>query len=592
MERLVGVGVSPGVAAGRAVVMTLRTQVVRFSIPARSVDRELARLDDARGRSSQQLHAIKDRLASGAGRELALLFDAQLLMLEDPLWLTRAETLVREERVNAEWAVQRVFDELSSVFDTVEDEYLRERRGDLGDLVGRLRMNLRHGAPRPGDLFNGVDGPCILIADELSPSIAAQLDWSKIRAFATDAGGRTYHTAILARSLGVPAVVGLHDASRRVAPGTLVAVDGTEGTVVLDAPPSLVAELQGQGGEAHAPLVAVAGGGTTTADGLRIRLEANVELPADVATAREQGADGIGLYRTEFLLANRAVDELTEDAQFEVYRAMLEQMAPGPVTVRTFDVDADQLATRERIRSAAWSEPVESGRPRLGLRAIRLGLQQRELLRCQLRALLRAARHGDLRIMFPFVSGVDEFREAKTVLAEAADELRARGVEVPAVRVGVMVEVPSAAFTADLLAREADFLTIGTNDLIQCCLAVDRTDARVSHLYEPLHPAILRMIRQVRRAASRQRRPVTVCGEMASDPVLLALLVGLGLTAFSMAPSAIPAARQVLGDLRADELRRVAAHVMGLSSVAEIEQYLLARLGGLTAPAAAATTED
>lgn len=578
MERLAGVGVSPGVAAGRAVVLTLRTQVVRFSIPARRVERELARLERARVQSRAQLQAIKDRLAGGAGRELVQLFDAQILMLEDSMWRTRATALIREQCVNAEWAVQTVFDDLSALFDGIEDQYLRERRGELDDLVGRLRMNLRRDAASPGDLFKDVEGPCVLIADDLTPSIAAQLDWSQIRGFATDAGGRTYHTAIFARSLGVPAVVGLRDVSRRVAPGTLVVVDGTNGAVTLDAPASLVADIQGQVVEPYRPPAPVEGL-TATRDGVVIRIEANVELSADVDAALEQRVDGIGLYRSEFLLTDRPVDELTEDVQYEIYRLMLERMAPRPVTVRTFDIDADQLARRRQAAVPAWLEPIERGRPRLGLRAIRLTLAHRELLRRQLRALLRAACHGDLRIMFPFVSGVEELRQARRVLAEAADELRHRGIDPPAVRVGAMIEVPSAAFTADLLAGEADFLTIGTNDLIQCCLAVDRTDPRVSHLYEPLHPAILRLIRTVRRAAAHRHRALAVCGEMASDPVALALLVGMGLTAFSMAPSAVPAAREVLGRIHAAELRRVAAGVMGLTGAAEIRKALVTALG-------------
>lgn len=583
MERLLGIGVSPGVAAGRAVILTLRGQVLRFSVPSKRIDRELARLETSRTRSRQQLEAIRRRLSEGAGRELASLFDAQILMLDDPMWLTRATALIRGQRVNAEWAVQRVFDELSSVFDAVEDPYLRERGGELRDLVGRLLMNLRQGAAGPGDLFKELDEPCVLIADELAPSIAAQLDWSHIRAFATDAGGRTYHTAILARSLRVPAVVGTHDATQRIAPGTMVVIDGTEGSIVLDAPASRVAEIQGQARVRSEAPRDLASAHTVTADGVRICLEANIELLSDVTAAREQGAEGIGLYRSEFLLMDRTVEDVTEDAQYEVYGGMLEQMAPGPVTVRTFDIDEDQLATRQQniSLSPGWIDPGEHGRVRLGLRAIRLSLKRRELLRRQLRALLRAAHHGDLRIMFPFVSGVDEFREAKAVLAEAAAELAARGQRAPLVQVGVMIEVPSAAFTSDLLAQEADFLTIGTNDLIQCCLAVDRTDDRVSHLYEPLHPAILRLIRHVRRAAARQRRPLSVCGEMASDPVLLALLVGLGLTSFSMAPSAISAARHVLAEVNAGALRRVASHTLQLASVPEIKDYLLRTLGGM-----------
>lgn len=583
MQRLEGIGVSPGVAAGRAVVLTHFTQVLRFSISAARVERELGRLEAARASSRQQLAAIRDRLSSGAGHELASLFDAHLLMLDDPMWLTRAVAMIREQRVNAEWAVQRVFDEISSVFSAVEDPYLRERQGDLSDLVGRLRMNLRHDASSPRDLFKDFDEPCILIADELTPSMAAQLDWSHIRAFATDAGSRTYHTAILARSLHVPAVVGLHDASRRAVPGTLVVIDGSEGSLVLDAPASLVTDVQRQASARPELRTIPAGEETKTRDGVPIRLEANIELLSDVASARHQGADGVGLYRSEFLLMDRTAKELTEDVQFEVYRQMLERMAPGPVTVRTFDIDEDQLVARHHAMvRPSWSEPAEHGRSRLGLRATRLALKRPELLRRQLRALLRAARHGDLRIMFPFISGVEEFREAKAVLADATAELKARGESMAAVQVGVMIEVPSAAFTSDLLAREADFLTIGTNDLIQCCLAVDRTDDRVSHLYEPLHPSILRLIRLVRRAASRQGRAVSVCGEMASDPVLLALLVGIGLTSFSMAPSAIPTARQVLAEADASQLRRVAAHVLRLSSVPDIERYLLTTLGGVS----------
>jgi phosphotransferase system enzyme I (PtsI) len=570
-------------AAGRAVVLTQFTQVLRFSISAARVERELGRLEAARASSRQQLAAIRDQLSEGAGHELASLFDAQLLMLDDAMWLTRAVEMIREQRVNAEWAVQRVFDEISNVFNAVEDPYLRERKGDLSDLVGRLRMNLRHDASSPRDLFKDFDEPCILIADELTPSMAAQLDWSHIRAFATDAGSRTYHTAILARSLHVPAVVGLHDASRRAVPGTLVVIDGTEGSLVLDAPASLVTDVQRQVSP-RPELRTAPTGETKTRDGVPIRVQANIELLTDVASARYQGADGIGLYRSEFLLMDRTAKDLTEDVQFEVYRQMLERMAPGPVTVRTFDIDEDQLAARRQYATVrpSWMEPVEHGRSRLGLRATRLALKRPELLRRQLRALLRAARHGDLRIMFPFVSGVEEFREAKAVLADAAAELTTRGEQVPAVPVGVMIEVPSAAFTSDLLAREADFLTIGTNDLIQCCLAVDRTDDRVSHLYEPLHPSILRLIRMVRRAGARNGRPVSVCGEMASDPVLLALLVGMGVTSFSMAPSAIPTARQVLTEADAVQLRRVAAHVLRLPTVPDIERYLLTTLGGVS----------
>ncbi len=579
MQRLSGIGVSGGVGAGRAVVLIQRAQVLRFSIAASRIDAEIARLEDARRRSVEQLDRIQLRLP---GRDLGTLFEAQRLMVDDPMLLPRAASIIAEQRVNAEWALQQVFDHLGAIFDGVEDAYLRERKGDLADVVGRLRMNLTPGGSGFRDVLGECEAPCILVADELPPSIAAQLDWTKFQAFITDAGSRTYHTAILARSLHVPAVVGLHDASARILPGTLIVVDGDEGTVAIDPPAELVrlsaaarvmqassgATRRGGGGK---PYTRVA---LKTTDGVDMRVEANVDLLGDATFAMSQGAEGIGLFRSELLLAGRPADELTEDMQYDMYRQLIEDVRPAPVTVRTFDIDEDQLASGEHRRDTLWASAYEVPRSRLGLRSIRLTLKRRELLRAQLRALVRAAAHGDLRVMFPFVSGIEELREARSVLAEARQEIQARGLSSGALQVGVMIEVPSAAFTADLLAAESDFLTIGTNDLIQCCLAVDRTDERVSHLYEPLHPAILRLIRHIRRAAAKQKVPLSVCGEMASDPAVLALLVGMGLVQFSMTPAAIPVARQVIQEMDARELRLVAARALTLETAPEIEQFL------------------
>ena len=321
----------------------------------------------------------------------------------------------------------------------------------------------------------------------------------------------------------------------------------------------------------------------STADGVPIRLDANIEFPDDLAAARYAGAEGIGLYRSEFLLTSGIAQLEQEDRQYEIYRRMLEEMAPGTVTVRTFDIDEDQIASSliEPPIAGGWVADAERG-SRQGLRGLRLSLTRPVLFQVQLRALLRAARHGHLRIMFPFVSSVEQLREARQMIAEASAELSRRGERVPTVPIGVMIEIPAAAYTADLLAREVDFFTIGTNDLIQYCLAVDRADERVSQLYEPLHPAILRMILMVRRAAGRRRIPVSLCGEMASDPALLTLLVGLGLTDFSMTPGAIPVAKQVLAELRRDELRAMARRILRLPTIDEIEHELLGALGKLT----------
>jgi len=569
--KLTGLGVSPGVAFGRALVFRHHAFDVRYRVPAPGVGAELERLETARARARRQLVEIKDRVARVAGPDHAYLFEAQLLMLDDPMIRGRAEALVRDERVNAEWAVGQAGDELTRLFDEAEDHYLRERKGDIADVVGRLRLNLRPASSGPADVFRSIGGPLIIVADELAPSLAAQVDWRQVVGFVTDVGSWTYHTAILARSLHVPAVVGLHDASTRIHAGASVAVDGTSGEVLVDPSAEEVAELEARQSQRAAyersldeyrQLPAV------TLDGVRIRLDANIELPDEAASARLWGAEGIGLYRSEFLLVARGDGTLQaadEDVQYAAYRSILEAMAPGTVTVRTFDV---------RERALYPNGLAEGGDGALGLRGIRLSLAHGDLFRVQLRALLRAAPYGALRIMFPFVTGVDEVRAARRLLAEAADDLRARGETPPAVPVGVMIETPSAALTADLLAAEADFFSVGTNDLIQCCLAVDRTDDRVSRLYEPRHPAVLRILRYVARTARRARRPLSLCGEMAADPGALLLLIGFGVTDFSMAPSAVPAAKQIVRAIRTDEARRVAARALKASTVDDVTRAI------------------
>ena len=576
MERLNGIGVSPGVAVGPALVAIQRTQVLRFPVGPDGVARELSALERARQRSRAQLEQIRRRIATARGADLAAIFDAQLLMLDDPILVGRAAAVVRNERVNAEWAVQRALDEAAVVFDDVDDPYLHERKGDLHDVAGRLRLNLREDKGGARDRLQDLDAPCVLIADELTPSVVAQLDWTRIKGFATDAGSRTYHTAILARSLGVPAVVGLHDVSRRVPPGASVIIDGETGEVVIDPTPALWQEAEGRSTlQRSTAVIREEEGPLQTSDGESIVLQANIERSDDVPSALSAGAEGIGLYRSEFMLVGGPPDMAAEEEQYHVYRQLVERMEGRPVTIRTFDVDERQLARPlvDAALDARWfPEPQRSGHA--GLRGVRFGLAQPRIFKTQLRALLRAAAHGPLRIMFPFVSSVQEVRDAKSLLLEAHEELTSRGETVPDVPVGIMIEVPSAAFTASLLAKEADFFTIGTNDLIQYTLAVDRTDDRVSNRYEPLHPAVLRLLRHVRRAAAREGIPVSVCGEMASDPLLLKLLIGCGLREFSMTPGAIPMARRVVKDTSAKQMVRVAARVLTLGTVEEIEQYL------------------
>ena len=570
--RLTGLGVSPGIGIGKALVLKRGSRDLRFRVPQSLVDREVDRLHEARERSREQIQHIKDRIARTAGEDHAYLFDAQLLMLDDPMLIEEAVTTIRRDRLNAESALQRALEQISALFDQAQDSYLRERKGDVGDVVGRLCMNLRASGD-PVDLFRDLEGPLVLIADEITPSVIAQLDWQRLAALVTDAGSWTYHTAILARSIHVPAVAGLHNASAIVAPGSVVAVDGTTGEVLVDPDPEVLTQVQArqkrrqafeQSLDEYRDLAAI------TEDGVEIRIEANIEAPEDAVRARERGASGIGLFRSEFLLASGGQAALTEDAQYRAYRTLVESAAPGRATIRTFDVSEAQL----RLDHAA----VEGARTPLGLRGIRLSLSIEEIFQAQLRALLRAAAHGPLRVMFPFVSGLEQLRAGRAAVARAAESLRARGLSVPDVPIGIMIELPSAALTADILAEEADFFSIGTNDLIQYSLAVDRTDDRVSPLYEPLHPAILRTIRLVARAGRHGRIPVAVCGEMASDPVLLTLLVGLGLREFSMAPTAVPLAKRVLRSLKVSDARLAAGRALRAKTTQEVEQCLTALL--------------
>jgi phosphotransferase system enzyme I (PtsI) len=360
--------------------------------------------------------------------------------------------------------------------------------------------------------------------------------------------------------LGVPAIVGLHDASLRIAAGTPVVVDGTTGELVVSPAPDVIDEAHRRASRPRRRRTAAADAGpVATSDGVRVRLEANIELLEDLAYLNEHGAEGVGLYRSEFMLSGRPLESVTEDEQYQMYRGLIEQVAPRPVTIRTFDLDERQVG-RDQKRP-------DRRRTRPGLRGLRLGLAHPEVLRTQLAALVRASAHGPLRIMFPFVTGVEEVRQARSILRDC-------GATADRIKVGAMIEVPAAALAADLLAPEVDFFTIGTNDLIQYCLAVDRTDDRLSDLYEPLHPAVLRLIRLVRRAATRHRIPVSLCGEMASDPALVGLLVGLGLNEFSMTPGAIPIVREVVQGMSAREARRLAGRALMLATAAEIEQFL------------------
>jgi phosphotransferase system enzyme I (PtsI) len=573
--RLVGRGVAAGTAIGRAVVAVRDAGQVRYRLAASGVDRERQRLKAARQETRRQLEEISSRISRTVGQAQAAIFAAQLLMLDDPMFTARVDELIRTEKINADWALDRALGELREVFAREGDAWLRERAGDLADVGGRLLRNLRPGRDPLVDFVRELEGPLIVVADELSPSIAAQLDWTKVRGLVCDVGSPTHHTVILVRSLGIPAVVGLGSATQIVSPGQLVAVDGATGEVVVEPGEDALQRWthRAQVAEvAHRKLDELRGVAATTADGVRIRLDANLEIAEEVARVIDVGAEGIGLYRSEFLLdrapASGAVDEST---QAETYRQLLALMSPRPVTIRTFDTGEER-----------WERTERGGghRERFGLRGIRAALQHDDRFRVQIRALLRAASAGTLRILLPFVTSAAEARQARALIREIAREVPA----APEVQIGAMIEVPAAALTAEQIAREVDFLSVGTNDLIQYTLAIDRTDERLSGHYEPREPSVLRLLRMIASAGRRTGKDLSVCGEMAADPLMVALLVGLGFRAFSMTPAAIPVVKRGLRAVDSREAVRLAREALVADSAEDVHVLL--------APLAAAMTEE
>jgi phosphotransferase system enzyme I (PtsI) len=578
--KLEGLGVSPGVAVGPALVVERESvPVFRLLVPPEAIECEIRRLTRAVEASRAQLEAIKERLRPAVGVH-AYIFDAHLLMLADPMLLDRAVGIIRAEQVNAEWALRTVADQLHALFEGASDEYLKERTTDLDDVLGRIQLNLGGATDAPS--LAHLPGRFVIVAVDLTPSQAAELDWDNVLAVATDAGSPSHHTSILARSFGIPAVVGLQDATARIPSGATVAVDGTRGAVVIEPEEPAVAALRaGQEDRPARPRAEVRVLPCVTRDGVRVALLGNAEFPEEAAHAVEYGAEGIGLFRSEYLLG-RARKWPDEESQYEVYRRMLERIGPHPVTVRTWDVGPEDIMPGGPSRA----------NPALGERALRLARRAPEPFRAQLRALMRAARHGPLRILFPFVTGPSDLSLVLELVEATREGLRREGVafreDVP---LGLMVEVPSAAATADLLAPHVQFFAVGTNDLIQYLLAVDRVDPRVSSLYEPLHPAVLRTIDGVVRAAGAHRVPVSICGEMAADPLQALLLVGLGVRELSMSPAAIPAVKAAVRAASAARLEPVARASLSLPTAAEIEAMLRRELSeALALPASSSSS--
>jgi len=566
-KRIHGIGASPGIITGRAfLVERFKVRLPQKRINPSQVDEEVERFHRAIEMSRDQLLEVKEKILDPEVRQHTFILDVHMMILDDQMLLRNTEEHIRKRKVNAEWALDLTLEKLDSAFKAIEDEYLRERRSDLHYVSARIFRNLMG---KKHDDITKIKGKVIVVAHDLSPADTLQIRVNRVAGFVTDAGGRVSHTAILARSLGIPAVVGLETATSLINGGDLLILDGEVGEVVIN-PTEEVSEsfmerrrrvkLQEREVMKYASLPA------ETRDGVRIHLQANIEMVEEISSAKSHGAEGIGLYRTEILYLNRK-DLPGEEEHYQTYRKLVENISPGVATIRTLDIGGDKFLPN-------YSTGNEMN-PAMGLRAIRFSIKETDIFKTQLRGILRASVHGKLRILFPMISGIEEIRRAKAILEEVKKEfIRAKVPFDRGIKIGAMIEIPSASVTADLLGREVDFFSIGTNDLIQYALAVDRINEHVSYLYEPLHPAILRIVRSVVQSARNAGIPLAICGEMAAEPAYVLVLLGLGLEEFSMNPIAIPKVKKVLRMAKAIETRSMAERLFQFSTAVEIKRHV------------------
>jgi phosphoenolpyruvate-protein phosphotransferase (PTS system enzyme I) len=559
--RFRGMGVSPGIA--HAVIHVVRDDlddVARYQIKPSQIGNEIARFEAALVQTRVQILEMQQKIAEAIGAKDAAIFDAHLLVVEDRTLIDEVLRRLETEHCNVEWVFQEVASNYAETLSKIDDPYLRERALDIQDVTRRIIRNLQGKAPKP---FLSAAEPHILVAHNLTPSDTAGMDRQLVVGMATDLGSRTSHTAIIARSLNIPAVVGLHDATQKLESGQHMLLDGYSGLLIVDPTPetlSYYGEVQIRKGQVAQALRQLRETTSTTSDGRHIVLSANIELPGDVDAVAENGAEGIGLYRTEFLYINR--DTLpNEEEQYEIYRKVAERVHPHPLIIRTFDLGGDKLA----IGAVDVGDELN---PFLGWRAIRFCLENIDIFKTQLRAIVRASAVGNVKIMFPMISGLEELRHARQVLEECRREV-GDGASTR-MEVGVMVEVPSAAISADMLAREVDFFSIGTNDLIQYAIAVDRVNERIAHLYEPTHPAVLRLLKMIADAARANGIWVGVCGEMAADVALIPLLLGLGMDELSVGATSVPRVKMAVRNLAMPECQKLVEEVLRLQTSSEI----------------------
>ncbi|WP_026477767.1 phosphoenolpyruvate--protein phosphotransferase [Alkaliphilus transvaalensis] len=556
-----GTGASPGIAIGKAFLIE-KEEIKIEQRSIQDIDFEINRFNTALEESKKQIEMIRQK----GSIEQKKILEAHIMILEDPELIKSVEAKIKTEKINVEAVLKEVLDMFINIFEGMDDEYMRERGADIRDVGQRLMSNLL--GKEQVSLDSLVEN-VILVAHDITPSDTAQMNPNRVLGFLTDIGGRTSHSAIMARTMEIPAVVGLGDITDQVKTGDMLVLDGSQGKVFVNPDEEIIKaylETQRKEQEEKEELRALIDSETITKDGKKVELGCNIGNPKDAKKASEKGAEGIGLYRTEFLYMDR--DTLpNEEEQFNAYKEVLEIMGTSPVVIRTLDIGGDKELPYLKL-------PKEMN-PFLGYRAIRICLDKKDIFKTQLRALLRASIYGNLKIMYPMISSVEEVREANDILEEVKAQLSREGIEIsPSIEIGIMIEIPSAAVISDLLAKEVDFFSIGTNDLIQYTTAVDRMNEKISYLYNPFNPAVLRLIKSVIDNGHREGIWVGMCGEVAGDPRLIPILIGMGLDEFSMSAGALLAARKQIRTLSYQEGHELAQGVLKLSTAVEIEQYI------------------
>ncbi len=567
-----GIGVSSGIAVGKAYLLERGAiEPAQYcSIDRSEAENEIERFKKALKESRDQLLRIKKMMEEDKrGKEHIRIIDAHLMILKDNMLINDTIKIIREEKINAEWALKNVLKSLMEYFNKIDDEYLKGRSSDIEHIFNRVLINL---LGRKHESISEIKEPSIVVAHDLAPTDTAQMVNGTVLGFLTDVGGITSHTAILSRSLEIPAIMGLETITRKVEAGDTVIVDGTTGTVIINPSESVIdvykkrIERFKDYGKA---LLDYRDLPSETTDGRRVKLMGNIEMIEEINPLIDHGAEGIGLYRTEFLYMNRK-DLPTEEEHVKAYRHVVKKMSPNPVIIRTLDVGGDKFVLRV---------VADETNPAMGLRAIRFCLKNTDIFKTQLRGILRASSSGKVKVMFPMISGIDEIRRARALLEESMAELKAEGKPFdPNIQIGAMIEVPSAAIIADLIVREVDFVSIGTNDLLQYSLAIDRVNEHVAYLYEPFHPAVLRIIKTVADAANLAGVSVGVCGEMAGEPEYALILLGFGINNLSMNAFSILRVKRLIRSISFAEARKICKTILGFATAKEVEAYIASRM--------------